>query len=145
MDLVGELTAEHLDAFRAQREMKPVTRAKELQLLRQFCAFCKDRHWLAENVAARIKSPRNIKPNDVEPFSINEVGEIVKACDLIGRTSYERRRARAMVLTLRYTALRIGDVAMLARDRISKDGQRWRIFLRRRKAANRSFYRFLMT
>ena len=139
VDSVGELTADHLDAFRAQRDLKPVTSSKELQLLRQFCGFCKDRHWLRENVAARIKSPRNIKPNDVEPFSVSEVAEIVKACDLIGRTSYERRRARAMVLTLRYTALRIGDVAMLARDRISKDGQRWRIFLRTEKSGKPVF------
>jgi len=84
-------------------------------------------------VARRIKSPRNIKPNDVEPFTPAEVVAIVTACDLIGRGSYERMRARAMVLTLRYTALRIGDVSMLARDRISRDGDRWRIFLRTEK------------
>jgi len=39
-----------------------------------------------------------------------------------------------MILTLRYTALRIGDVALLARDRVSKDGGRWRIFLRTEKS-----------
>jgi hypothetical protein len=37
----------------------------------------------------------------------------------MGRASYERARIKAMVLTLRCTARRIGDVAMLARDRIS--------------------------
>jgi hypothetical protein len=29
------------------------------------------------------------------------------------------------VLVVRYTALRIGDVALLARDRIIRDGNRW--------------------
>ena len=32
-------------------------------------------------------------------------------------------------------ALRIGDVAMLARERISADGHRWRIFLLTKKSA----------
>jgi integrase len=90
-------------------------------------------------IAARIKSPRNIQPNDVEPLTTVEVNEIIKACDAIGRTSYERRRARAMVLALRYTALRIGDVAMLARDRISQAGNRWRIFLRTEKSGKPVF------
>jgi site-specific recombinase XerD len=139
IDAVRELSMDALDKFRGGRELKPVTASKELQLLRQFCGFCMDRRWTAENAAKRIKPPRNIKPNDVEPFSSAEVGKIIDACGEIGRTSYERLRARAMVLTLRYTALRIGDVAMLARDRISRDGNRWRIFLRTEKSGKPVF------
>ena len=44
-----------------------------------------------------------------------------------------------MILTLRYTALRIGDVSMLARDRISRDGDRWRIFIRTEKSGQPVF------
>ena len=139
IDAVAEMTAGLLDAFRAGRSLKPISSSRELQLLRQFCGFCADRRWAVENVAARIKSPRNIMPNDVEPFTTAEVSEIIKACDAIGRTSYERRRAKAMVLALRYTALRIGDVAMLARDRISEAGNRWRIFLRTEKSGKPVF------
>ena len=43
---------------------------------------------------------------------------ILSACDRLGRGRYERSRARAMVLLLRYTGLRISDVATLARDRV---------------------------
>ena len=50
-----------------------------------------------------------------------------------GRNGYERLRARAMVLTMRYTGLRIADVAMLAKDRVSRDGPRWRVFLHAEK------------
>ena len=139
IDAMRELSTDNLDAFRAGRELKPVTASKELQLLRQFCGFCMDRKWASENAAKRIKPPRNIKPNDVEPFSLAEVGKIIDTCGEIGRTPYERLRARAMVLTLRYTALRIGDVAMLARDRISRDGKRWRIFLRTEKSGKPVF------
>jgi site-specific recombinase XerD len=133
VDSVNELTTDVLDRFRAGRGLKPVTSSKELQFLRQFCGFCVDRRWMESNPAKRIKSPRNLKPNDVEPFTSVEVGRIVAACGVIGSGAYERLRARAMVLTLRYTALRVGDVALLARDRISRDGKRWRIFLRTEK------------
>jgi site-specific recombinase XerD len=133
IDYVSELTTDGLDAFRAGRTLKPITSAKELELLRQFCGFCCDRKWCTDNVAKRIKSPRNIKPNDVEPYSTAEISLIIKACDGIGRGPYERLRARAMILTLRYAALRIGDVALLGRERISKANGRWRIFLRTEK------------
>jgi len=139
IDAVGELTADHLDGFRAGRLLKPITGSKELQLLRQFCEFCADRRWAEDNVARRIKSPRNIQPNDIEPFSVAEVGEIIKACDSFGRSPYERVRALGMVLLLRYTALRIGDVAMLARDRVSRNGDRWRVFLRTEKSGKPVF------
>jgi integrase/recombinase XerC len=139
IDSVGELTTEQVDAFRSSRGLKPITSSKELEILRLFCGFCFDRKWASENVAKRVKSPRNIKPNDVLPFTPQEVAAIIKACDLIGLAAYERLRARAMILTLRYTALRIGDVAMLARDRISRDGDRWRIFLRTEKSGQPVF------
>jgi site-specific recombinase XerD len=133
VDSVNEIDTNVLDRFRAGRGLKPVTSSKELQFLRQFCGFCVDRRWMESNPAKRIKSPRNLKPNDVEPFTSVEVGRIIAACEVIGSGAYERLRARAMVLTLRYTALRVGDVAMLARDRISRDGKRWRVFLRTEK------------
>ena len=136
---VREITAENLDAFRGWRGLKPITAVKELQLLRQFCGFCVDRKWAQDNVARRIKAPRNVKPNDVEPFTKPEIGLIVDACGRMGRSSYERLRAKAMVLTLRYTALRLGDVAMMARDRISRDGERWRIYLRTEKSGKPVF------
>ena len=139
IDSVDELTTDHVDAFRAGRALKSITSMKELELLRQFCGFCRDRKWCAENIAKRIKSPRNIKPNDVEPFSTAEVNAIIKACDGIGRGPYERLRARAMILALRYTALRIGDVALLGRERVSRDGNRWRIFLRTEKSGKPVF------
>jgi integrase len=77
--------------------------------------------------------------NEVVPFTPAEVTAILLACDRIGKKQYERLRARAMILTLRYSALRIGDVSMLARDRISRDGGRWRIFLRTEKSGQPVF------
>jgi len=139
IDAVGELSAERLDAFRSGRALKPISGAKELEILRLFLGFCVDRNWARENAARKLKSPRNIKPNEVVPFTPSEVASIVNACNLFGQSVYERLRARGMILVLRYTALRIGDVALLARDRISRDGNRWRIFLRTEKSGQPVF------
>lgn len=78
--------------------------------LRVFFGFCLDRKWATENVARRIKSPRNIKPNDVVPFTALEVGAILKACSGVGRAAYERARTKAMVLT---HVIRLSASAML--------------------------------
>ena len=53
--------------------------------------------------------------------SYEEVIQILSACDELGKGAYERDRARAMILLLRYTGLRISDVATLARDRVRED------------------------
>lgn len=139
IDNICELEMDHLDSFRASRQLKPITSSKELQLLRQFCEFCTSRKWMKENFAKQIRSPRNIKPNDVVPFTDSEVTAIIHACDLIGQNPYERLRTKAMILALRYTALRLGDVALLSKDRISWDGSRWRVFLRTEKNGNPVF------
>ena len=116
---VDEILVETIDEHGQNRlqEIAPITWSKELEILRAFFAFCLDREWVRLNVAKRVKAPRNIKPNDVEPYTQEEVVRILAACDSMGRGAYERLRARAMVLLLRTTALRISDVATLAKSR----------------------------
>lgn len=108
-------------------------------MLRVFLGFCVDRGWVRENVAKRLRLPRNLKPNEVIAFTPAELGAILTACDAHGKSLYERLGCRAMILTLRYTALRIGDVSMLACDQISADGARWRIFLHTEKTGQPVF------
>ena len=93
---IMQVTVEHLDAFRADRQISPTTGLKELQTLRQFFAFCLERRWAEDNPAKRIKAPRNIRPAEVVPYTQAEVSVILAACDGIGRGPYERLRARAM-------------------------------------------------
>lgn len=115
---LSDVTVEALDAYRAARSISRITAQKELETLRQFFTFCRDRNWTDDNPAKRIKSAKNIKPAEVIPYTSEELTRIIAACEAIGRTSYERLRARAMVLLLNNTALRVSDVATLARDRI---------------------------
>jgi integrase len=135
------MTVDLLESFRAGREIRPITSSKELQTFRQFFGFCFDRRWISENIAKRVKGPRNIKPNDIEPYTSSEVSSILAACDTFGRGPYERARARGMILLLRYTVLRIGDVAVLVRDRVGWDAERerWRIFIRTEKTGSPVF------
>lgn len=117
-----EVGVEHIDGYRAKRKIARTTAQKELETLRQFFSFCRDRKWMDDNPAKRVKSPKNIKPAEVVPYTLADLARIVAACDEIGQGNYERLRARAMVLLLHHTALRVSDVATLARERV-RDGQ----------------------
>jgi integrase/recombinase XerC len=139
IDTLDEIGTEQLDKFRGARSIRQITAAKELEIFRVFFGFCFDRNWTKENPAKKIKLPRNIKPNEVVPFTPAEVTAILMACERIGKKQYERLRARAIILTLRYTALRIGDVSLLAMDRISRDGDKWRMFIRTEKSGQPVF------
>ena len=113
---LSELKLENLDAFRAGR--KPLATLRELGRLRYFFKFCLKRKWLSENPAAESEAPRNIRPTEVVPYEASEVASMLAAADGLGKTTYERLRARALILVLRYTGLRITDAITLERDRI---------------------------
>jgi site-specific recombinase XerD len=119
---IDEVGVEDVDAYHASRTISSVTWLKELEILRQFFQFCVVRKWADENPAAAVDKPKNLKPAEVVPYTREEVVRILAACEAIGRTSYERLRARAIILLLRYTALRIADVALLEKDRV-REGQ----------------------
>jgi site-specific recombinase XerD len=115
---VYQAELEILNAFRSSRPVSGRTWAKELEVVRHFFRFCVDNEWVSRNWAEKVAMPKNLKPAEREPYYPNEIARIVAACDGIGRLAYERLRARAMILLLRHTALRISDVAMLRRDRV---------------------------
>lgn len=137
-DSVDELDVVALDDYRTDRNVAPVTIKNELRLLRYFFKFSQARGWHNANPAKEIPFP-SIQPTDKQPYTRGEFDAILNAASRIGHVDYERLRARAMLLTMRYTALRISDVALLARDRITLDGKRWRIFVRTGKKGNPVF------
>jgi site-specific recombinase XerD len=117
---LDDVEIETIDLLRAKRPISAMTWTKELAILRNFFSFCVSRKWTYLNPAKEVKSPK-VKPKPKEPYTEEEVTQIVLACDELGRAPYERRRAQAMVLLLRYTGLRISDVATLSRDRVKAD------------------------
>jgi site-specific recombinase XerD len=137
VEYLAEIDVNTLDGYRAARQLRPASLAKEFTILNPFFAFAVKRRWIEENPAEGIELPRHIRPKEIVPYEANEITRMLAASDEVGNSTYERLRARAMLLLLRYTGLRISDVATLARDRI-QDG---RIYLRTLKTGGLVFLR----
>jgi site-specific recombinase XerD len=117
LDQVSEV----IDGYDRARAKQNWTWTKEVELLRQFFNFCIDREWTTKNPAKRLSRPRLLEANNVKPYTLEEIVRIIAASDRIGKSGYERRRARTMVLLLRYTGLRISDVVTLSREHVRGD------------------------
>jgi integrase len=117
---LDKLDVEAMDRYRLWRSKTNWTWIKEIELLRQFFEFCRDREWISKNPAKSLKRPILKEANDIVPYTQQEIVKIIAACDHVGRNSYERRRARAMVLLMRYAGLRISDVVTLSRDHLQR-------------------------
>jgi site-specific recombinase XerD len=115
---VDTVNVEAMDRYRLWRNKDNWVWIKEIELLRQFFEFCRDREWTTKNPAKSLKRPIMREANDVVPYTQEEMVKIFRACDEIGRTSYERLRERAMALLMRYAGLRISDVITLSREHI---------------------------
>jgi site-specific recombinase XerD len=139
---LADVTMDTLEGFHRTRSIGLVTWKVELQTLRTFFGYCVSHKWIVENPAKELKPPRNIKPNEVVPYTLQDESQILAACETFGarnqRTEaiYERLRARAMVMALRHTALRVSDVATLQKHAISwdRDNKTWRVMLRTQKS-----------
>jgi len=118
---MDEWKLDALDDYRLTRPLCSLSWQKELQLLRTFFEFCLDRDWIERNPAKKMKMPPGPKPKPREPYSQAEIIRILAACEAFGRSSYERLRAKAMILLMRFYGLRVSDVATLRRDRIKND------------------------
>ncbi len=62
--------------------------------------------------------PKGILPADREPYTEEEIVALLNACEVIGQQAYERLRARAMIMVMRYTGLSIRNTFLLRRDQI---------------------------
>jgi integrase/recombinase XerC len=145
---VVTVTPELLEDYHRTRVISANTWKVELQTLRTFFGYCLRRKWIASNPAKELRQPRNIKPNEVVPYTFAEEIQILAACDKIGgntydraNAAYEKRRARAMVMLLRHTALRVSDVCTLRKDAVSWDPERgtWRVLVRTQKSGEPVF------
>lgn len=115
-------------------------------MLVTFFGYCVSKKWIATNTARELKSPRNLTPNEVVPYTLHEDSQIPASCDQIGGGKYHRSdagyeplRARAMVMLLRHTALRVSDVCTLRKNAISWDRENAtsRVLVRTQKSVGR--------
>jgi integrase len=119
---VRTLTFERLAKYRTSwTTWSSYTAAKNLELLRMFLRFCRKAKWIDDNPAEDLVSPKT-EASPTLPFTDEEEAKILAACSLYRTHNKHGKRSparlRAFVLTLRYSGLRIGDVAMLETKRL---------------------------
>jgi integrase/recombinase XerD len=132
---VDQFSQSLFEQFQAERTVTPKTMGKEFHHLTSFCARLVEPGLIPINYAKRVKLP---KTDDVStlPFKESDAKAILAACSRLGETenqrggyaSYsadqideERRYARALVLVLLTTGLRISDVVNLHRAKVYVD------------------------
>ena len=138
--LLKQLDVDAVTEFRKTWPDSPISAQKNLERLRAFLWFCKNRDWIRSNPASAVKAPKIGKESErVKTFTEEQVKKILAACDRYpSRNSYGHdnpERVRAFVLTLRYSGLRIGDVVGLRKGHLQED----RLFLRTQKSGESVF------
>jgi integrase len=132
---VDQLNLAVFEQFQAMRTVTPKTMAKEFTHLSSLCSRGIELGWMQVNLAKKVKLPKADGVSTL-PFREAEAKAILAACDRLGETenqrggyaSYsadqidqERRYARALVLVLLTTGLRISDAVNLERRKVSLD------------------------
>jgi integrase len=123
------------EQFQAQRTVTPKTMGKEFQHLTSFCARLVELGLIPINYAEKVQLPKADGVSTM-PFREAEAKAILAACSRLGETqnqrggyaSYsaeqldeERRYARALVLVLLTTGLRISDAVNVHRAKVYVD------------------------
>ena len=67
-----DVATDALEDYRGTRQIGKVAWKVERQMLITFFGFCISRKWASTNPAKDLKPPRNIKPNEVVPYTIQE-------------------------------------------------------------------------
>ncbi len=122
-DLLRALDVDALTRFRSEWKDGPRSSLKKLERLRAFLGFCRKRRWIEDNPASELKLPK-IFPRPTMPFTHDEVVRVLAATEKYsGQAAHNARlnatRIRTLMLLLRYSGLRIGDVVSLTMDRIA--------------------------
>jgi len=116
LQYAGSLNLEVLTDFRAGWKVGPLTASKKLERLRGIFKFALQRKMVGENFAVSLTAPK-LKQNPTLPFSKDDMEKILKAV----KSEKADHRVEAFILTMRYSGLRISDVAMLAVDSLKGD------------------------
>lgn len=129
--VLKEFDLDTMRDFRSTWHDGPLSALKKLERLRGFFRFCVDSGWIAENPAARVKSPK-VTELPTLPFDDSEMRRIYEAVERYPeefKNTDHARRLRALIGLLVHSGLRIGDAVTLSAGRIVDD----RLFLNTQK------------
>jgi site-specific recombinase XerD len=124
---VRGLRLDEFRGFRAHRNAAATTQRKELATMRSFGKFCAAHGWIAKNYAEDVKPPKE-PPTVTMPYEHEEIAKLLAACDQIDNANKAsagraRLRARALILLMLYSGLRVSDVIRLKRSQLREDGR----------------------
>lgn len=133
---IDDVKPADIHRYRAGREISANTHRKELTVFRAFFAWCVRIGTLERNPAKLVAMPQSDSAPTL-PLTQDEVVAVLAACDRLDNNNkefipYARARARAAILTMLYTGLRVSDVAALRRDAINAKGE---LFIRTEKTS----------
>ena len=127
LPLLSQQTVPEMREFRASWQVSAITGNKMVERLRSFFNFCAESGWIEKNPA----NPKALKAATEEhkptmPFTASELARISEAVDKHcegkgGERLRWAKRFRALVLVLRWSALRISDAVMLRPEQIEGD------------------------
>jgi integrase/recombinase XerD len=120
---IKEIDLNTLREFRVEWRDGPLSSTKKLERLRAFFRFVQESKWIEDNPAVKLKAPKHIQRPTL-PFTQEEMMRILAALpsyleQAASRGKESAHRLRALVLLLRYSGMRIGDVVKLTCDKLS--------------------------
>ena len=116
--IVAHVTADDLREYREGWELSPLSAQKKIERLRSFFKFSMESGWTGNNPAKVLKPPK-VKPNQVMPFSKEDLRKVTEAVEKYpDRPKGRRAEVRAFTALLRYSGLRIGDAVNLTADKV---------------------------
>jgi len=117
---------EAIVGMRFKAGIAPRTRKKELKIMRMFFRYCMRDEWVRKNPGMEviIRIPKTVAN---PPLEDEEIEKLVAACDLLKnpfkrKQEWARKRAKALILCMAYTGLRVSDMATLRRSEVKSDG-----------------------
>ena len=108
---------------------------KEQERLQTFFRWCRKRKYIEDAPTEGLTRVRADTGGKRERFTDDEIARIFEAVNEVYPDGREAAKVRAFLVTLRYTALRIGDVTNLQKAHINSD----RLFLRSLKTGQPVF------
>jgi site-specific recombinase XerD len=114
ISLANSMDLNALTKFRSTWLVAPRTATKKLERLRSIYKFAVQRKLVNENYALALAAPK-VKPTPTLPFPKDDEIKILKAAE----SPKVDPRIKAFILTMRYSGLRISDVATLAVDNLN--------------------------
>jgi site-specific recombinase XerD len=132
---MSQISLEDLQAFRDSRQIKSNTKKKEVEYVKFLFAFCMKHKWIESNVARDLKGPQRDECVTL-PYEREEIKLLLEACNKIdnsNRTGIPRARlrAKALVLLMLYSGMRVSDCVQVKRERLKPDG---RLYIRTMKS-----------